>query len=306
VAVLLNWIMKTKNRRTNNLLLLHLLVFIWGFTGILGYEISLSSLSLVWWRVAIASLAMLAYAVFSRKNLKANVNEILKFSGVGIVIALHWICFFESIKSSTISVALVVISTTAFFVSLISPMIRRERFHIYELFLGILVVAGLYVIFRFEAQYTRGIVFSLLAALFAATFSTFNSLLITNHSAVKIGFWEMISATFFVTLFLLANSELANTWMKISAYDFMLLVILGVVCTGFAFVAGIEVMKVLSPFTCALAINLEPVYTIILALLFYGESEFMSPQFYIGAVIIISTLFIEAWLKRRDWKNVVT
>jgi drug/metabolite transporter (DMT)-like permease len=298
--------MKMKSKRAANLILLHFLVFIWGFTGILGYEISLSPLPLVWWRVFIASAALLLFSVVMRKSISANLREMIYFSGVGVIIALHWLCFFGSIKESTISVALVVISTTAFFVSLISPWIRREKFHYYELFLGILVVLGLAVIFRFESQYTKGIILSLLSALFAATFSTLNSLLIVKHTALKIAFWEILSACLALTAFLAFRGDIPEVVTNIGQYDFMLLVILGVVCTGFAFVAGIEVMKVLSPFTCALAINLEPVYTIILALLFYGESEFMSPQFYIGAVIIISTLFIEAWLKRRDWKNVVT
>ena len=292
--------MKMKSKRAANLILLHFLVFIWGFTGILGYEISLSPLPLVWWRVFIASAALLLFSVVMRKSISANLREMIYFSGVGVIIALHWLCFFGSIKESTISVALVVISTTAFFVSLISPWIRREKFHYYELFLGILVVLGLAVIFRFESQYTKGIILSLLSALFAATFSTLNSLLIVKHTALKIAFWEILSACLALTAFLAFRGDIPEVVTNLGQYDLMLLLILGIVCTGFAFVAGIEVMKVLSPFTCALAINLEPVYTILLALLFYGENEYMSPQFYLGAVIILSTLFIEAFMKRKQ------
>ncbi|MBL0315493.1 MAG: DMT family transporter [Flavobacteriales bacterium] len=289
-----------KSRRAVNLILLHFLVFIWGFTGILGYEISLSPLPLVWWRVFIASAALLLFSVVMRKKISASLRDMIYFSGVGIIIALHWLCFFGSIKESTISVALVVISTTAFFVSLISPWIRREKFHYYELFLGILVVLGLAVIFRFESQYTKGIILSLLSALFAATFSTLNSLLIVKHTALKIAFWEVLTACLALTVFLAFRGDMPAVITNIGLYDLMLLLILGIICTGFAFVAGIEVMKVLSPFTCALAINLEPVYTILLALLFYGENEYMSPQFYLGAVIILSTLFIEAFMKRKQ------
>lgn len=287
-----------KSTRATNLLLLHALVFIWGFTGILGYEISLSAVPLVWWRVAIAAFALGFFAVIMRKSIRASTKEILRFFGVGIVIALHWLCFFGSIKESTISVALVVISTTAFFVSLISPLLRKEKFHYYELFLGVMVVVGLAVIFRFESQYTTGIILSLFSALFAATFSTFNSMLISKHSAIKIAFWEILSACIAITIYLVIAGDFESALTNMSGYNFSLLLILGVVCTGFAFVAAIEVMKVLSPFTCALAINLEPVYTIFFALWFYGESEYMSLQFYLGAAIILSTLFIEAWIKK--------
>lgn len=294
--------MKMKSTRATNLLLLHALVFIWGFTGILGYEISLSAVPLVWWRVAIASVSLGLFGAIARKSIRARTQEILQFFGVGIVIALHWLCFFGSIKESTISVALVVISTTAFFVSLIAPILRKEKFHYYELLLGVMVVIGLAVIFRFESQYTTGIILSLLSALFAATFSTFNSMLISKHSAIKIAFWEILSACVAITTYLMFTGNLESTLTNISGYNFSLLLVLGIVCTGFAFVAAIEVMKVLSPFTCALAINLEPIYTIVFALWIYGESEYMSLQFYLGALIILSTLFVEAWMKKKELK----
>lgn len=289
-----------KNKRTLNLLLLHFIVFIWGFTGILGKEISLEAFGLTWWRVLIAAAALILFATVSRRSIAATWLEIARFSGVGLITAAHWVCFFGSIKASNISVALVVISTTAFFVSLVSPIIRKERFHLYEILLGILVIIGLLVIFRFESEYVLGIFLSLLAAIFAAVFSTINSTLIAKHSSLKIAFWEMLSAFVGMSLFLLFNGEFNSSLFIIDTRDLSLLLLLGVVCTGFAFVAGIEVMKVLSPFTCALSINMEPVYTIVFALFLYGSSEWMSPQFYLGAAIIISTMFIDIWLKRKE------
>jgi drug/metabolite transporter (DMT)-like permease len=291
--------MKMKNSKTLNLLLLHLIVFIWGFTGILGKEISLEALGLVWWRVLIAFTAIGLFAVIIKKDLRAPLKDIAKFCLVGFLTAAHWVCFFGSIKASNISVALVVISTTAFFVSLISPIIRKEKFYAHEVVLGCMVVAGLFVIFRFEKEYALGIFLSLCAAVLAATFSVFNSTFIVNHTSVKIAFWEMLSALVGLTIFLLLSGGLGPETLSLGNRDLWLLLVLGVICTGFAFVAGIEVMKVLSPFTCALSINMEPLYTIVFALMLYGSSEWMSPQFYLGAVIILSTLFLDIFLKRK-------
>jgi drug/metabolite transporter (DMT)-like permease len=285
--------------RRANLLLLHLVVFIWGFTGILGKEISLEAWALVWWRVVMALFAIGIFALVSGRGLRPSPAAMLKFAGVGILTAAHWVCFFSSIKASNISVALVVLSTTSFFVSLVSPFIRKEKFRLYELLLGILVIAGLLLIFKFEVQYTTGIVLSLLASVFAAIFSSINSTLVREHTATRIAFWEMLFAAAGVSVFLAATGKFDLSFFSIGNRDLYLLLILGIVCTGFAFIGGIEVMKVLSPFTCALTINLEPVYTIGLALLFYGESEWMSLEFYVGALVILSTLFIDAWLKRR-------
>jgi drug/metabolite transporter (DMT)-like permease len=288
-----------KNSRSANLLLLHFIVFIWGFTGILGKEISIGALPLVWWRTFIAAIAIFLFALIARRSLRVELKELMKFAGVGLLTAAHWICFFTSIKVSNVSVALAVISTTAFFSAIVSPIINKFKFQWYELALGIIVIFGLTLIFKFESQYTLGILFALAASLLAAIFSSFNANLVKKHRATLIGFWEMTFACAGVSLFLLFSNQLSVEHLQVTTKDFSLLLLLGVVCTGFAFIAGIEVMKVLSPFTCALTINMEPVYTIAFALLIYGESEYMSPQFYLGAVVIISTLFLNLWLKKR-------
>jgi drug/metabolite transporter (DMT)-like permease len=294
--------MMTKER-TSNLLLLHVIVFIWGFTGILGKEITLGAFELVWWRVLIASISIGLFSFFFKKNIRASKKELIQFGGVGLLTAAHWVCFFGSIKVSNVSVALAVISTTSFFVALVAPFIRNEKIQPYELLLGLMVIAGLFIIFKFESSYQLGIILSLSAALFAAVFSSYNSKLVAQHSSVKIAYWEMLFALVGVSVFLLFNGAFNESLVHISSKDFLLVALLGVVCTGFAFIVGIQVMKVLSPFTCALAINMEPIYTIALALWIYGESEYMSLEFYIGAIILISALFVEAWLKRRERKR---
>ncbi len=298
--------MSKSTSRRQQLFLLHIIVFIWGFTGILGKLITLSSFDLVWWRVMIATMSIGVFVALFKKNVGVTLKEFFQFFAIGLLTAAHWICFFGSIKESNISVALAVISTTSFFVAIISPIVRREKMLWYEIILGLIVVLGLYLIFHFEAQYTKGIILSLLAAFLAATFSSFNSLLVQKHSATKMAFWEMLSALVGITIFFAFNQS--TNWEKLlhpGLNNVGYLLVLGVVCTAVAFIVSIDVMKVLSPFTVALSINLEPIYTIGLAVLIFGESEYMSPQFYIGAIILISTLFINAYLKRNKLKEAV-
>lgn len=288
-----------KSDRAGKLFLLHLIVFIWGFTGILGNEISLTAPQLVWWRVLIAACALWMFAVLFRRPLQVGLKVFFRLGFVGLLTAAHWICFFMAIKVSNVSVALVVISTISFFMAFVAPVVRKAKFIWYEALLGVVVVFGLGIIFKFEPQYTLGIALSLLAALLAAIFSSFNSVLVKKYEPVKIAFWEMAVALHGVSVYLLLSGEFSLALFTPSARDFLMLAILGVLCTAFAFVAAIEIMKVLSPFTCALAVNLEPVYTIVFALLLYGESEYMSMQFYFGGAIIITTLFLDVWLKRK-------
>jgi drug/metabolite transporter (DMT)-like permease len=286
-----------------NLFLLHAIVLVWGLTGILGNEISLSAVPLVWWRVVIAVLTILLFVLIRKIRVIASARELVRFAAVGLLTAAHWVFFFAAIKYSKISVALVVLSTSAFFVSILGPLVRRERIQWYEMGLGLVVIAGLVLIFNFESQYVLGIVLALVAAFLASLFSTLNSRLVIRHSPVQIAFWEMLFAAIGLTVFLLFSGEWRIVARGLNIKDLAMLLVLGILCTGVAFIVSIRVMRVLTPFTCALAINLEPVYTILIALWLYGESEYMSVPFYAGAAVILSTLFIDAALKRRSMKK---
>ena len=285
--------------RSRALLILHLIVFIWGFTGILGKEISLESDQLVWWRTLIAAMAMGLFALFTGRSLKVERKELLAYVGVGLLTAAHWICFFGSIKVSNVSTALAIISTTSFFVAIVGPFIRKTSFSILEVVLGIIVIIGLTIIFKFEPDMTLGIVLSLAAAFFAAVFSSFNSVLVKKYPPTRIAFYEMSAGMVGVTLYMLFNGTLDASLVDVGLRDLSLLIVLGTVATAFAFIMGIEVMKVLSPFTCALTINLEPLYTIAIALFLYKEDEFMSPAFYVGSILILSTLFIDVYARKK-------
>ena len=292
-----------RGKYTTNLLLLHLIVLVWGLTGILGREITLQPFLLVWWRVLIAVATIAIIALLARKQLIAQTRDLVRFAGVGLLTAAHWVCFFASIKYSKISVALVVLSTSAFFVSLIHPLLKRERPRRYEMSLGLVVIVGIFLIFKFESEYTLGIVLSLLAAFLAAIFSTLNARLVATYQPTQMAFWEMLFAFLGLSLYIGITGKSQQLATLPSSRDLQLLLLLGVLCTGVAFIVSIRVMRVLSPFTCALAINMEPVYTIVLALILYGSDEWMSPQFYFGGLVIISTLFLDTWLKSRRLKR---
>ena len=167
-----------KAEYTTNLILLHLIVLVWGLTGILGKEITLDPFLLVWWRVLIAVISISVISWVVKSPIEVNKSNIWRFAGVGLITAAHWVCFFASIKYSKISVALVVLSTSAFFVSLLHPLIRRERPKRYEMLLGVIVIAGIFLIFKFETKYTLGIVLSIMAAFLAALFSALNAQLV--------------------------------------------------------------------------------------------------------------------------------
>jgi drug/metabolite transporter (DMT)-like permease len=291
-----------KGRYTTNLLLLHLIVLVWGFTGILGREISLGPFLLVWWRVLIAVVTIAILVAVTGTSVRSDKRDLMRFAGVGLLTAAHWVCFFASIKFSKISVALVVLSTSAFFVSIIHPVLKREAPKRYEMLLGIIVVAGIFLIFKFESEYTVGILLSLLAAFLAALFSTLNARLVATYQPTQMAFWEMLFAWLGLTVYIALSGEGGHLLDLPEQRDLQLLTVLGVLCTGVAFIVSIRVMRVLSPFTCALAINMEPVYTIIIALYLYGSDEYMSPQFYLGGLVIVSTLFLDTWLKRRQMK----
>jgi len=289
--------------RGNYLGLLHLIVLIFGFTGILGKEITLGAVPLVWFRTLIAAITLLVFMAYRKKEFKISKLKVLRYAGVGILIAAHWITFFESIKVSTVSVALATMASVSLFVALFEPIVTKKKLVFYEILLGAVVVIGLIMIFSFETQYTLGITLALISAALAAIFSTLNSVLIKQGDSLRIGFYELLFGFISVGIYLFFTGDMGLELFDVSIRDTVLLLLLGTVATAFAFVIGVEVMKELSPFTVALTINLEPVYSIVLALLIYGDDEKMTGGFYLGALIILSTLFVNAFLKRKERKH---
>ncbi len=283
-----------------NLLILHLTVLVWGFIGILGNLITISATQLVWYRVMIAFLALFVYFRVTGQSLKDTPRNLRNFILTGALVGGHWILFFESIKVSTVSVTLVCLSSVTLFTSLLEPLFYKRKISKIELITGLFVILGIYLIFKFETQYIKGIVLGLLCALMASLFSIANSKLVQRSDASKISFYEMIGAFCWISLFMLFSGGF-NTDLHLQTGDLLYLLLLGTVCTAGAYVAAVMVMKEISPFRVALASNLEPIYGIILAWLIFGEKEVMSLGFYTGAVMILGAVFLYPVFRHR-WK----
>lgn len=285
--------------KLKNYLHLHLLVFIWGFTAILGALISVDAIPLVWYRMLLATIFVFIYLMFTKLPLKISPKAIFKFLVGGILIALHWIFFFSAIKVSNVSVALVSMSTGALFTSLIEPFFFRRKLIPIELIFGLIVVSGLYLIFNVESEYTLGIIYALIAAFLSALFTVLNGLYIKNHDAIVISFYQLFFGVAFITVYILFTTGFTLEAFSLTNSDIFYLLILSSICTAYAFVVSVKIMKYLTPYTVMLTINLEPIYAIILALLIFGDKEKMSPQFYIGAFIIIATVIANGILKNK-------
>jgi len=286
------------NDKLKNYLHLHFLVFIAGFTAILGELITINAISLVWFRMGMAAILMFIYIKIRKIRLKVDFKSIVKFSIAGIIIALHWITFFESIKQSTISIALAMFSTGAFFASLIEPLFYKRRVIWYEILFGLLVIIGVWIITSTEFKYVNGIILGILSALFLSTFAVINGKLVERNSATLISFYEFISGVIFISIFLaLFRGGFDATFFSLSTNDWFYLFILASICTAYAFISAVHVMKQISPYTVVLTFNLEPIYGIVLAIIFFPKAEKMSTEFYIGASLIISTVLLNGILK---------
>ncbi|MDP9080562.1 MAG: DMT family transporter [Bacteroidota bacterium] len=274
-----------------NLVILHFTVFIWGFTGILGQLISISAVSLVWYRVLIASVSLFLYFKVNKTALKLSRNSFLQLIFTGALVGGHWILFFASIKLSTVPVALVCLSSITLFTAIFEPLINKKKISKLEIMAGLLIIIGIATIFKFESRYTKGIEAGLLSAVFASLFSIINSRQVKKYEAPVIAFYELSGAFVWITIYLLCTGGF-NQSMYLRGADIGYLFILGTICTSLAYVAGVSVMRELSAFRVALITNLEPVYGIVMSLVFFKDMNKMTIGFWVGAVIILSTIFL--------------
>ncbi len=285
---------------------LHVIVFIWGFTAVLGALISLDAIPLVWYRMLLATIFIFLYVLWKKKNLKVKRDKLLLLIIAGVVIALHWLTFFGAIKVSNVSITLALLSTGAFFTSILEPIFYKRRLVGYEVIFGIVVMIGLYIIFRVETEYYLGILLGLISAFLSAVFTLMNGKLIKHAAPSVISFYELLTGVAAITLYLLyisfataGESGFNTSFFSLSQMDWFYILLLASVCTAYAFIAAVAVMKHLSPYTIMLTINLEPVYGILLAFLIFGSKEQMHPQFYYGAAIILATVILNGYFKTK-------
>lgn len=282
----------------NKYIQLHIIVLFWGLTPILGKLISVAALDLVWYRLAISLASLLTFMVFYKHSLRTTFQDAAHLGLVGAVVGLHWYYFYHAIKVSNVSVTMAGFSTLTLFASLLQPIFLKEKFFWGDFIYGLLLVIGLGVIFKFETQHIAGLVYGILAALTSAFFGVYNGKLIREHGAFKITFYEFAGALLVISaakLMVMKDGFIPVLSMADTGY----LLLLSIVCTTVAFTWSIQILKYFTPLTVIITNNLEPVYGIVFSVLLFGNSEYMSTGFYIGASIILLSVFTYPLIKAR-------
>jgi drug/metabolite transporter (DMT)-like permease len=286
-----------QNDKLKSYLNLHLIVFIWGFTAILGALITIKPDALVWYRMLFASVFLGLFIVFKKKSFRIPLQSFLKLIFVGLLIALHWIFFFKAIHVSNVSITLSVFSLGAFFASVLEPLFYGRKVLWYEVFFGLIIIAGLGLIMKVEVNYLEGMLYALAAIILGVLFTLMNGKLIADHNPSVISFYEFLAGVFFITVYFLFQGKFSLDFFVLTFNNWVLILILASVCTAYAFTASVKVMQKLTPYTVMLTTNLEPVYGIVLAYFILGGKEKMSFEFYIGAIIIVITVILNGVIK---------
>ncbi len=282
---------------------LHFLIFIWGFTAILGALISLEAIPLVWWRLTLTIPFLLIWFWIKKISLRINLKAFFRFLFLATVISLHWFSFFHAIKVSNVSVTLIALSTGAFFTALLEPLFFRRRISFYEVLFGLLIIIILYFMNRVDNLPMIGLFWGLTAAFTSALFSVINGLYVKTYKPELITFYEFGLGAVIISFVLLYNGSFSIDFFYLSNSDWIYLIILSSICTAYAGLISIKLMQHLSPYTIMLSINLEPVYGIILALIIFGDKEQMNPLFYIGGALIMSIVIINGTMKMKSKSN---
>ena len=289
-----------QKNKIKSLIHFHFIVFIFGFTAILGSLISISSLSLVWYRMLIAVMCLLIILPLLKKKLIISKSLFFKLLFCGILISLHWVFFFKAIKASNVSITLSILSLGAFMTSFLEPLFYKKKIIFYEVFLGFLVVLGTSIIFKTQFKYIEGIIYSLISVIFSVLFTLINGKLVGQASSYTISLYELLGGFITLSFILILSNDFNTELFVLKNNDFLWLLILGTICTAYAFVVSVDVMKHLSPYSLMLSINMEPIYGILLASLFLNESKNMSYQFYMGFSFIFLAVILNGILKIRQ------
>ena len=286
------------------LIQLHIAVFLAGITAILGKLITLNEGLLVWYRLLITVVTLGIILFFKKQLVRIPVKDVLKIFGVGVIVAIHWVTFYGSVKYANISVALVCFSASGFFTAFFEPLILKRRISLIEVLLGLIAITGIYIIFDFHPQYKLGIIFGIISAVGSALFPVFNKRLLITWSPKILTLYELggglLALTILVPFYLMQFPAL---YYIPTTSDWLWLLILAWLCTVLSFDLQLNALKKVSAFTASLTYNLEPVYGIILAFIFFKENEKLNPAFYIGVLLILLAVVLQMFRIRRQYKR---
>ena len=293
-----------QNARTRSLIHLHFIIFIWGFTSILGALIDLDSSAIVWFRMMVgAGSIALYFLLFSPKSFRIHPGAMKYYLLGGILISVHWLLFFYAIKISSISLTLSILSSASLMTSVLEPLVFKRPLRLYEVFFGLFVILGLYLIFGVQKENMLGIVTALLCTLLSVLFSLLNGKLIQHYPANSISFYQLLTGGLLFTVVLLFSEQTVASFYRLTYDDWLWLFLLATVCTAYATIASVQILKHVTPFTMMISLNLEPVYGILFSLLIFGEKELMSGQFYLGVLIILGGVIGNGIYKRQREKS---
>lgn len=281
--------------------LLHFIVFIWGFSPVLGRIITdhnVTTWQLVWFRIVITVIAMFIYLKIAKQSLEVSRKNLLKLTGIGLIILVHWLAFYGAIEVSNINVTMVAFSTGTLFSSIIEPILYKRRMRMYEIFIGCIIIAAIALIFSIETQYWLGILLGIFAAFTSSLFSVLNGLMVKDLKSGTISFYELTTAIIGYTIYLAATGSFNEQFFTMDNTAVIAVVALSLVCTVFPFLTSVNLARYISPYTIVLIVNLETVYAIIWAILFFGENKEVKPTFYIGVFIILLAIFLNSYLKQ--------
>ena len=278
----------------NALIRLHIAVFLWGFTGVLGRAITLNEAWLVWWRLLITVVSLWILFFFQKKIKKISAKEFFLIAPIGTLLALHWLCFYGSIKYSNVSIALTCLSTSGLLSAIIEPLFFKRKINIYEVFLGMFALAGIALIYATNISYSTGIYIGLLSSVLIVFTSVLNKKFIADYEPEKITLYQLSGGFIGLSILLpFYNYLFPSLHIMPQKFDWLWLIILSWCCTILTFILYVQALKKVSAFTINLTLTLEPVYGIVLAFILYHENKSLSKYFFAGFALILIAVFLQ-------------
>lgn len=263
----------------------------------LGRFITADTWQLVWFRILITVFAMFIYLKIAKQDLRVDRKDLLKLCGIGIIILIHWLAFYGAIKVSNISVTMVAFSTGTLFSSIIEPILYKRRMRMYEIVIGLIIIGAIALIFSIDTKFWIGIVLGIFAAFTSSLFGVLNGLMVKRVQSGAISFYELTAALLGLTIFLGISGSFTPEFFVLNQQAVIGLLLLSLICTVFPFLASVNLAKYISPYTIVLTVNLETVYGIIWAVLFFRENQEVKPTFYVGVAVILTAVFLNSYLK---------
>jgi drug/metabolite transporter (DMT)-like permease len=280
--------------------LLHFTVFLWGTTAILGKSIHIAAVPLVFYRVVLVTALMVAVLFRRRVPFAVPFWRAAELGGAGVLVALHWVLFYAAVKLAGVAIAVLCLSTITFFTALLEPIVFQRRVKRHELALGALVVLGVVLLLRLEVHGSlKGVALGLGSAFFSAAFGTWNGSLVRRERAERVTLYELTAAGLTCCLCFGAAGGFVAPW-EVSAHDWALLAFLAVACTLLPWLWSLRVLRTLSPYTVAISVSLEPVYSIVFAFLLWPNEERLTGRFYVGVGVLVALVLVNGALKGRS------